>query len=183
MQSDPLVQALLEEIRRLQGEIEVAYTAGFFDGEGSVNSIRIASKRSASYKVHTSVMNTERSVLEWLQGRFGGKIYDHGFKKKPTNWRPGYQWHINQVDALEAFLRAIRPYLRIKGALTDNALEMIALKRRAGRGGPGGRTPVDLLARMDELHAIHDALITRGKPVLPVVPRVAIDPQLEMLSA
>lgn len=161
--------------------IDVVYAAGFFDGEGSIVSNRIASKRSASYKLHTSVMNTDRPVLDWLQAQFGGRIYKHEFANKPSNWRAGFQWHISQIDELEEFLVAIRPYLRIKRAITDNALEMVALKRRAtGRGR--GRTPVDILARLDELHAVHKALITRGKPGDPVVPLVVVDPQLEMLN-
>ncbi len=160
--------------------IDVAYTAGFFDGEGSVIMNYQRTRRGTlSYGVHTSIMNTERSILEWHMALYGGHIYAHEFKNKPATWRAGWQWHINENGACERFLIAIRPYLRIKGALTDNALRFLELKRKVGHGR---RTPPDLAAQMAELYAVHKALGTRGRVEPVEVPEIVPLPQLEMLN-
>lgn len=158
--------------------IDVAYTAGFFDGEGSVAMTYQDSRRGTrSYGCHTSIMNTDRAILEWHQALYGGRIYAHEFKNKPANWRAGWQWHISEQAACERFLIAIRPYLRIKGPLADNALRLLELKRGYGRGRRG--TPPDIKAQMEELYAIHKALITRGRVEPVEVPEIVPLPQLE----
>lgn len=74
--------------------VEVAYAAGFFDGEGAVSILRVRPRRSGKgrdiYKVLVIVVNTNRPVLERFQGQFGGKLYKSNFKTKPTYWHPSF---------------------------------------------------------------------------------------------
>lgn len=84
-------------------DVELAYIAGFFDGEGCVN------LSSPSLVVHLT--NTNREVLDWVQSLFGGKVYlppRYSIKHKQS-----YRWHLHKRD-VTAFLTAIQPYVRIK---------------------------------------------------------------------
>jgi hypothetical protein len=111
------------------------------------------------YKVLVIVVNTDRPILEGFQGQFGGKIYKSNFKTKPTYWRPLFQWHLWGEDC-ERFLRELRPYLRIKGALTDSALEFFALQHQRGRKVA---TAPDVWERMKQLHVAHRALQQKAR--------------------
>jgi hypothetical protein len=110
------------------------------------------------YKVLVCVVNNNRSVLEGLQGQFGGKLYSSNFKTKPAHWRPSFQWHL-WGDDCERFLRAVRPYLRIKGALADSALEFFALQHL--RGVKRDIAP-DVWERMKVIHMAHRELQQKG---------------------
>jgi len=159
---------------------DLAYAAGFFDGEGAVSIVPVRNsggRRSRNYKCVVLITQTDRPILEQVAAQFCGAIYSNNFKARPATWRPGYQLHIGGEDA-RTFLLQIRPYLRLKAALTDNALAFFELKRGLG----GKRTPPDVMARMAELHAIHHALITRGRIDPVEVPVLPASPQLEMLA-
>ena len=145
--------------------VELAYAAGFFDGEGNISIQRLKSRRRGgrdSYKVVAITMNTNRRVLEGLKTEFGGRVYEWRVKGKPTYWQPTFQWHLWGQD-FEAFVTAVRPYLRIKAEVADNALAFVALKR-AARAAHHRATPPDLLAKMSELYLKHRTLIPTGRP-------------------
>src|ERR1700736_1605825 len=57
---------------------EVAYTAGFFDGEGCVNIARYLQRGRPYHTLAIIFTNTDFQVLAWLQQRWGGNIF------KPT---------------------------------------------------------------------------------------------------
>jgi hypothetical protein len=164
--------------------VDLAYAAGFFDGEGNISILRVRARRAGGrdfYKVLAVTMNNDRAVLEALQSQFGGRLYDHLIKNKPTHWRPTYQWHL-WGDDLEAFIQSVRPYLRVKGALADNALEFLALKHQAHASGKRD-TPFDLWTRMKELQAFHRELIPKGRlgRIYQVLtPEITASGQLEM---
>jgi hypothetical protein len=129
-----------------------------------VSILRMKARRPGGrdiYKVLSVTMNNDRPVLDGLRSQFGGRLYEHMTKKKPAHWRPTYQWHL-WGDELEAFLRAVRPHLRVKGALAENALEFLALKREAHAMSKRD-TPPDLWTRMKELQVKHRELIPKGR--------------------
>ena len=146
--------------------VELAYAAGFFDGEGSLSIIRHRpSSRPSSrkegrdlFKVSLIVANNNRAVLESLQAEFAGRIYRNAFKTKPAHWRPSYQWHL-WGNECEHFCIAVRPYMRIKGVLVDSALEFYALQRQRGHKR---ETAPDIWERMKELHRTHRVLVQEG---------------------
>lgn len=100
---------------------ELAYIAGFFDGEGYVG---IARKRqhngkSDSYVVRTTLTNTDRDVLIWVLNRFGGSIRQA--RPKPKR-QPCFCLHITAKASI-LFLRKILPFLRIKKGRANLAIE------------------------------------------------------------
>jgi len=100
-------------------ESEIAYAAGFFDGEGSV--VRYPQRNHKSFKVHVAIYQSSLPVLEWFVQTFGGIVHLHNYNAGRTkdHWR----WNLHGYKALE-FLRIIRPYLRVKGEHVDEILQL-----------------------------------------------------------
>lgn len=101
---------------------DLAYIAGFFDGEGSVtiheNWRPSPRGKSPNHTLQVSIGNTDASVLIWVHSMFGGSLTT----RKP---RPGHrivtQWIIRSNGAAK-FLATIRPFLRMKTKQADIAL-------------------------------------------------------------
>lgn len=132
-------------------EVEKAYTAGFFDGDGTINCGW--SGPGGSFKVSVSITQKDRECLDWLVTKFGGRVVperDRYWRWIPTN--------------KEAFLRAIEPYLILKGERVRRVLTVyydVAALRWGSRGLP----PEELQRRKDLViwfKAI--TLATTGKP-------------------
>lgn len=115
-------------------EVDKAYAAGLFDGEGSVQIPFPKNTNGVRYhKLQVSVANTDPRPLLWLKERFGGDV-SHLLRIPKTGTKPGLRWACgNRIAA--AFLEAVRPYLIIKAEQTDIALAFRETVRK-----PGGMT-------------------------------------------
>src|SRR5260370_28700476 len=120
---------------------ELAYAAGFFDGEGC---ICIALQKGSScrgvyyphirrYFISISMSQNDPAPLRWLVERFGGS------SRFLRGKRSYYQWHYERwnwvlsTNAALRFLRLVRPYLIVKASQADLAFkfaETIEPKRR-----------------------------------------------------
>lgn len=120
--------------RKTPDAADCLYAAGFFDGEGSVVIVRHHDHRKRyRYRLAIIVNNTVLLPLEWLCDRWGGKVYK--FRPPGIGFRSqSWQWQINTKDRQAAFLEDLRPYMKIKGPATDNALAFLRLTMRRGRG-------------------------------------------------
>ena len=105
-------------------ELELAYLAGWFDGEGSVTIRKSPPKPDAKSPVHAlqvGLTQVDRSILEWIQSEFA----PHNTitqARRSDRWMPVNQFQIHSGKAAN-FLRAIFPYLRQKKAEVEIALE------------------------------------------------------------
>lgn len=107
-------------------KLDLAWAAGFFDGEGHSRYI-IANKklgRNDTYFV-MSVKQVELSPLKrFCEAVKGGKIYGP-YTRNKGNGRPIHQWNANGKMALDIFNR-LRPYLsKPKVVQANSALRMI----------------------------------------------------------
>ena len=113
---------------------EVAYTAGFFDGEGCVNIARYLKRGRPYHTLAIIFTNTDFQVLAWLQQRWGGNVF------KPTQLdarrRPYGHLRLSAGPA-RPLLQAMLPHLIIKKSQVEIALEFIE-SRSANRGGRHG---------------------------------------------
>lgn len=133
---------------------EMAYYAGFFDGEGCISFKTRRYKSAPQYVALVPVVTiaqVDPMVIVELYNRFGGYMY-----VKQSNSRNGRPAHYLELMALKAvaFIRAIYPYLRQKRQQADLVFEYIAI-RPVGPGRhcvwqPGVRE--DLKARMHVLN-------------------------------
>ena len=105
--------------------MNLAYVAGFFDGEGCVSFCRVRS----SFYPRVLITNTDLYVLKEIQNKFGGDIRKLVGRKK--NWKQCYMLRICWSSAVD-FLDKISPYLRIKDRQAHTVFAWAAIK--PGRG-------------------------------------------------
>jgi hypothetical protein len=100
---------------------ELAYAAGFLDGEGCIT---VACNKLKFYDSHfpsVSITNTNREILEWVAITFGGAVYKNGKGQPPR--KQAWRWVIWSGKA-EAFLRQVRTFLRVKSQQADAMLNL-----------------------------------------------------------
>jgi len=121
----------------LVSDTDLAYAAGFFDGEGHISIAFSTSKkcRGYSYDRYTlivSMSQMDRRPLDYISSKFGGNVrhlvakrsYDKGKYSR-------YDWSLACNNAV-SFLKKIRPWLHVKIEQADIAIEFQATmdKRR-----------------------------------------------------
>jgi len=121
-------------------EKDLAYIAGFFDGEGCIYS------NGGCFKI--GIYNTVRAPLDFVERLFGGNIYE----QVPKNIRHStiYRWIISGESAA-GVLQYLMPYLIIKKkrailgikiANTSNKQERFSLALELKRMNCRGRTAI-----------------------------------------
>jgi hypothetical protein len=105
--------------------MELAYIAGFFDGEGCVG-IRKPSK-TATHSAYATIGQNRPEVLRQIQVQFGGNL-----RYAPQNHVWNYQLSARKAIA---FLKAIEPYTIVKKQeilLVLQAFEEMTFNKKAG---------------------------------------------------
>jgi hypothetical protein len=122
--------------------IDIAYAAGFFDGEGNI-AIAVNRKGGARgtymvYNMRLGASQKDPEPLIWLRNRWGGSL--------TCSAKGHYHWQAFSLGAL-TFLRHLLPYLIVK---RERAILAIEYQAHVARRGRRGRTPeyVDRLAAM-----------------------------------
>lgn len=116
-----------EEIRTGSREIQLAWTAGFLEGEGSFMLWREVARISAS--------QAERQSLELLQHLYGGSVSPHA-QKRNNRFGKGEFWTWTLVGRRAADLAiALRPLMsERRQAQIDHALSGAGIQRDPRRG-------------------------------------------------
>lgn len=106
-------------------EKDLAYIAGFIDGEGC---IRIGvSKNSRNPSLQVNASNSVIAPLEFIQTLFGGSIYV--WEHTNIKWKTSYRWAIyGRQGAI--VLKSILPYLIIKKRQALLGIEYVLLSDR-----------------------------------------------------
>src|SRR5262245_58307366 len=133
---------------------EAAYIAGFIDGEGTIHIYR---QVHGYCGVRVTVVNTVRAPIAWMVERTGiGTVFHRPPRVKKH--RISYWWQAS-AEAATSLLHQIRPYLLIKGAQADVAMDL-----QARLAEPAFKA--DKQGQQEYYHRMH-ALNARGhiKPV------------------
>ena len=104
-------------------EVDLAYAAGLFDGEGTVDIARPTLRKPTYSPRHTlqiKVGNTSPGVIMWLRSVFGGSITKR-LLRPPR--RPLWVWSLSTLQA-KNFLESVLPFLRIKQQEATIAIEL-----------------------------------------------------------
>lgn len=96
-------------------DIEKAYAAGLFDGEGC-----ISCNRRKKPTLVVTVTNTDKRVPEYFANRWNGSI----ISEINQNYKPMYRWKIYGKNA-RPFLEDMKPYCIVKSDLITLALQFI----------------------------------------------------------
>jgi hypothetical protein len=101
---------------------DLAYAAAALECEGSITLSRaITPKGHSMCSIVISIANTNQNLVTWLQQTFGyGAIYRE--EPKRLSKRPIYRWKLAATKALD-FLLSVRPYMKMKCAQADLAIE------------------------------------------------------------
>ena len=146
-----------------------AYAAGIVDGEGCIAIVRsfVRQRDRFTYGVQIVVANTDRRVLDWMQTNWGGHVV--GVDQSRQRGRDSWAWRCGPTIA-RTFLVGIRPWLRIKGQQSDNALVMLALLRRSRRTLGPYPLPQSWLDEQEKHYWIQRELNHRGRDVFVAKP-------------
>jgi len=139
-------------------DVDRAYAAGFFDGEGAVMIWRRAGKFNSIdkagrpyHRLHVTISQTDRRPLEWLMERFGGTLCAKKRPRVENNEKPVWQLSLSSIAA-QLFLESIYPFLVLKRERVDVALKFRQLVAINVKKGKKGWTAID-----DELWAKREA--------------------------
>ena len=100
--------------------IELAYAAGYLDGEGSF--------RFNNGSANVRIGNTYLDTLEWFQEKFGGSVRQK--KRVKSHWRQAYVWGLNGSKACK-MITQVYPYLQEKRPQAILLLEVYAYPPRS----------------------------------------------------
>lgn len=114
-------------------EVELAYFAGFFDGEGCVG-IKKPCRRKQLHTPYATVSQVRPEVLLRIKASFGGNIY---FAKK-CGKNGIWCWQTSGIKNTIPFLRALEPYLVVKKAEAQVVIDAFMVNVNARKAG----TPV-----------------------------------------
>ena len=104
---------------------DLAYTAGLIDGEGCIQIARHNNQKTVDghprYVLMIRFNMVSAGILKWLCETYGGSFFP-GKKPRNENWRQQWIWSLANRGG-EDFLVLLLPYLRIKKAEAEVALE------------------------------------------------------------
>lgn len=120
----PVISPLADEDAFGLPVADLAWAAGFFDGEGCIIGVRTSSPRGPQYVLTVTVGQVDRRPLDYLAELFGG-----GVRLQKSATETTQQLHVWSVSDGYArnFLKSVRPYLRVKGERADLALRSGAM--------------------------------------------------------
>lgn len=129
---------------------DLAYAAGFVDGEGYVSVKRAGYLRegwSRHYRLYISVANTNPLVIDWFKAKFGGSIKRATKRENPTH-KPCYSWIISAKSGA-LFLKLITPYLIIKKTQAELCLTFqTTIRKDLGTT----RLPAEILEQREQFY-------------------------------
>ena len=134
-------------------ETDLAYIAGFVDGEGHI--LILSANTGTSFVAQLGISNTNVEILEWIQEIFGGYIYD---KQKVKGRKQGYQIRWNRRNRVKEILTLLLPYLKVKRAQAEVVIEFCELLDKSDRSLSGEEFSI-----CQELHYGISLLNKRGE--------------------
>lgn len=110
----------------MKNDLVLAYTAGFFDGEGSINLLKRNRKHwNPEYILMVAMGQKDGATLDWIVDNFGGNVY---LVKRDGS----YYWACSNKKAYK-FLKELLPLLQYKKPQAELALrfydEMVKRKK------------------------------------------------------
>lgn len=110
----------------MKNNLDIAYAAGFFDGEGCI----FIDQNNHAYTLEVTIGQNKKDPLEWIRERYGGSLR---LQNSETWTGPKWLWKLRSDQAL-LFLIDILPYLIVKKEQASTAIEYQSNKiTRAGK--------------------------------------------------
>lgn len=114
------------KIKMPKKKTTLAYIAGLFDGEGTVD--LYPRKDSRGGKVpYIGLGMTDKEVIYWLAKTIGGGVTMFQTYEK---YKTCYKWRLQGVFDILSFLNAILPYLKVKKKNAEKVIQFLEWKKR-----------------------------------------------------
>ena len=112
-------------------KIDLAYLAGFFDGEGCITlaPTQVNKKWQRTFILRVQLVSTNEWAIQAIKFSCGGVV---AVDRQKGNHKLAYRWVISSNNAL-VFLKQILPYLKIKRPLAELAIKFQEHKTLGGR--------------------------------------------------
>lgn len=107
-------------------DIEAAYLAGYFDGDGHVG---IVKSKKGHYCLQTELSSTDPTIPQWLYRLFGGSL---DIRKRGGNFKPQHRW-IASSKKSAALLKEVASFVQIKKEQVKIALQFSSGIKRTGK--------------------------------------------------
>ncbi len=129
----------IQTIREISNE-DLAYIAGFVDGEGTISILRYNRSgnrnRRMDWRAFVGINNTNKEVLEWIRFTVGaGNI--NANHRKIEGYKTVWKYNLSGSNSI-LFSKMLLPYLKIK---RTNALILIELGKTLASSYVPRRTP------------------------------------------
>lgn len=112
--------------------VDLAYLAGLFDGEGSVEARYNSRKnRAPDWTARIHVYNTDGHMIEWLAATFAGRVTTIRKEHCTAARRDVYRWSLSAQSG-RPLLTALLPYLRVKNSQVEMLLALLDLMGKPG---------------------------------------------------
>lgn len=134
-------------------DLDKAYIAGLFDGEGSCN---IA---SAGASMNISISNTRKVIIDWLVLFLGGRAgLGNKSQMEKRGHRPLWVWSLTSAKDITQFVDVINPYTKIKTQQLSVIKEAASYTCRRGSRVPRNAATGRLAPLTDE-EKLHRAVL------------------------
>jgi hypothetical protein len=115
----------------------VIYCAALLDGEGCVLLRKWVDKttihRNIRYELHVEIKQVRPEAVRFCYDTFGGRLSFRKRTGRQARYSGEWLWSIDSSRAGD-ILRELRPFLLLKGAEADVAMEFQSLKLKRGGG-------------------------------------------------
>lgn len=101
---------------------EVAWAAGFFDGEGFINIQKRSHPKYTGYYLRIGINHVAPEPVTEMQRLFGGSLVKEEEHKVIGNRKPRHRWITSTSNAAEA-LKQMLPYMNNKNKVSALALD------------------------------------------------------------
>lgn len=106
-------------------DTDLAYVAGFFDGEGSLALYRVKCGKSHSISVRLSIASNDLAILLSIQDILGvGSIHAKKRDGNP-NHKQAYMWYATGHYSILGVLYALEPYVMQKAERLGTVIEYL----------------------------------------------------------
>jgi hypothetical protein len=147
-------------------ETELAYIAGFIDGEGCLHIGKTKPRQHAKSNVYfalITITNTNPIVPRWIQSIYGGHLQKVSGNEKSKD---SYTLHL-RPKATYQLLKQIYPYLKLKRLQADNLFRLEELRKANPKRSLGyiyGTLPSskEYLGLQEECYQANKGLNQRG---------------------
>lgn len=97
-------------MRLLQTDLNIAWFAGLFEGEGCLG--YYPDKRNPrTGSVRLYIESTDKDIIDRIQSLFGGKVWDSNYPSKPKNYKPSWRWGLSSKNEVRHIINLLYPYL------------------------------------------------------------------------